>query len=271
MGPVERAQDTVSGELGDPAALVVDDIADDRLIRARRLDGSFVSVRPHHVLPAPDVGEEQRDDGPVVADAVESVRRRELLWKSRDDELEQSLRPEDVLERVLAEVEQLDSVELEVLHDSRRCVREEDLTAMPGGADPRGAVDADADVALLVHEGLGRVDAHTHADLVGAVLQCPLRVDRGRDRRSGPLEGHEEPVARGVYLVASMTVERLAKHEPMPAAYIAEPGAQPSRELGGSLDVGEQKGHRAVRKAGLVSRHVRIVATRRRGGNRWFH
>ena len=77
---------------------------------------------------------------------------------------------------------------------------DEDLAAVPGRADARRAVDADADIAVgAVVVASDGVDAHPDADL-GAVWpavvgQRMLGVGGCRDGVARPLEGHEEGVA----------------------------------------------------------------------------
>ena len=70
--------------------------------------------------------------------------------------------------------------------------REEDLAAVARGADPGGAMDVDAGVALVGDQGLADVDSHPHAD---GVVARPLRLDQpalGLDRRGhGFLERRE--------------------------------------------------------------------------------
>ena len=77
---------------------------------------------------------------------------------------------------------------------------------MTGRADPRGAMDADAVVAALVHVRLGRVDAHPHPDhdvrRTRSSRRARCALSGSRDGVAGSLEGHEEAVARRVDLVA---------------------------------------------------------------------
>ena len=54
-----------------------------------------------------------------------------------------------ILEPVLADVVEAARLEIEIFDDSRGRVRHERLTAVGDGTDPRGAVDADADVPAL--------------------------------------------------------------------------------------------------------------------------
>jgi len=72
---------------------------------------------------------------------------------------------------------------------------------MAGCADPGGAVDADAHVALGSHLWLPGVQAHAHLQLhtfrPRLSREVTLGVDRGCHRVGGRAEGDEERVALG--------------------------------------------------------------------------
>jgi hypothetical protein len=74
------------------------------------------------------------------------VQGRERLRQARDLELEEPLRPVDVLELVRTELA------------SR--VREEHLPAVRNGGDACGAVDAETDISLLADDRLTGVEPH---------------------------------------------------------------------------------------------------------------
>ena len=74
---------------------------------------------------------------------------------------------------------------------------------MPGGRDPRGAVDVDADVALVGHERLAGVEPHPHADRpVRRAPPCPRAAAASASAARG--EGDEERVALRVDLDAAV-------------------------------------------------------------------
>ena len=166
-------------------------------------------------------------------------------WKSRCGE--------QVLEPVLTEVLELHSFDAEVLDDPRSRVREEDLAAVAGRADPSRSMDADTHVALVVDVRLRGVQAHPHA--YRSVRQRALGVDRRRDGVARALERDEETVARGVDLVAVVPGEGVTQELPVLAAHASEVRAELPREIGRSLDVREQERHRSLRQA-----HAAIVA-----------
>jgi len=73
----------------------------------------------------------------------------------------------DVLQVLLAEVADVHAVGQLVADERAGRLRDEDLTAMPGGADARGANDVQPDVALVADGRLAGVQAHADAH-VGA-------------------------------------------------------------------------------------------------------
>src|SRR5574340_204192 len=92
--------------------------------------------------------------------------------------------------------------------------REQDLAAMTGGGDARGAVDIQADIAWADELWGAGVQPEAHADLSlrgpGVRGESLGSLDRRGDgcRRSG--EGDEEAVALGVDLNADVRRKRLA-------------------------------------------------------------
>ena len=130
--------------------------------------------------------------------SVEAPERR----KRAEPQLVDALRAGQVLQAVLAEIDDLVLVDEQVA----RRVREENLPAVPGGRDPGGAVHVHAHIAVLRQQRLARMDAHPHADAV--LLQESLRR-AGRARRiARPAEGDEEGVALGVDLDARRATPR---------------------------------------------------------------
>ena len=84
----------------------------------------------------------------------------------------------------------------------RRGSREQDLPAMPGGADPRRPMDVDPRVALVGDECLADVDPHAHPDVAVAgprlLDQGVLTLDGGRDGLVERGERSEDLVAMRV-------------------------------------------------------------------------
>ena len=99
----------------------------------------------------------------------------------------------DVLQVRLAEVVDADAFGQLVAEQRARRLRDEDLAAVAGRADPRRAHDVEPDVALVADRRLAGVQAHPHADVLRpaatrrraarAVRRRPPRPPTGRARR----------------------------------------------------------------------------------------
>jgi hypothetical protein len=113
-------------------------------------------------------------------------------------ELEEPVRGAEVLQAMLAEVNEL-AVFPEKLP---RRLREQDLPAVARAHDPRRAVDVYADVPLVGHDRFAGVDTDPHPHRTAD--QRGLNVARGGDRASRVRERHEEGVALGADLEPAM-------------------------------------------------------------------
>src|SRR6185312_13166749 len=71
----------------------------------------------------------------------------------------------DVLERLRPEIAERGSLRHVAAEQRPRCLRKEDLAAMTGGADARGADDVEADVALISYRRLTRMQPHADLDV----------------------------------------------------------------------------------------------------------
>ena len=108
-------------------------------------------------VPADEARELRRE---VVGPAVERPDRREVDLEALDRELADALRAE-VLEPVLAEAPERDAGWQRPRHPIRRDLREQDLAAVAGAADPGRPMDVGADVlAVGVERAVARVEAH---------------------------------------------------------------------------------------------------------------
>ena len=102
--------------------------------------------------------------------------------------LEDVLGPCEVAQAVLAEVLQRDAGGQCVLEELRGGLRDEDLTAVGAGHEPRGAVHRWPVVVAVAQLGLAGVQAHAHAQLaevapLGSVELQFARRARHRARR----------------------------------------------------------------------------------------
>ena len=183
--------------------------------------------------------------------------------EARRGQLEQALWLVEVLETMLAQVHERMGgrvVEKQVVGG----LGNEDLAAMPHGADPGRPVDADADVAVARGRRLGGMDGHPDPDrrsLRPALLrQRPLGIDGRADRIARPLERHEERVALRVDLVAVVDADRRADQLLVETEQLAVAiGPDRAQDAGRALDVGEQEGDRAA--GSIVHDAVRIRAS----------
>jgi hypothetical protein len=91
--------------------------------------------------------------------------------------------PREIFQPVLAEIDDANVVRQVVLDELARCVRQQNLTAVRGGADARTAVDTHADVALAADQRLAGVQSHADAERgvlrPGLGGERPLRRDGG--------------------------------------------------------------------------------------------
>jgi hypothetical protein len=155
---------------------------------------------------------------------------------------------------MLAQIDEL-HVRAEVLDDASGRVGDENLTAVARGADPGGAMHAEAVVAGFVEERLRRMDAHPDAHRAG-FLKRALRVDGGCHRGPRSLEDHEEAVACRVDLVAAVTLDRPSQDMVVLVADAAPVGTKLPGEGGRPLDVGEQKRDSSLRQTRTAVGHA---------------
>ena len=186
--------------------------------------------------------ERRRSNG--VFDPLGSAERRKLRLQTLGSHLRDPLRPVDVLQPEEPEVAQEDVRGQVVLHQLARRRRQEHLTAVRDAADPRRAVNGEADVAFAGRVRLTGVDpdADTHRGAIGPRMIGERALDRDgrRDRVRRAAERDEERVALGVYLLAVVGRERLA-HETLLIGQELAVALPPKafEELGRALDVGE--------------------------------
>ena len=134
-----------------------------------------------------------------------------------------------------------------------RRLRQEYLAAVPGGGDPRRAVDVDPDVALVGHDRLARVEPHPHADRPAAERSLP--VGGGRDRVGGARERDEERVPLRVHLDTAVPRKGLPQDAAVLAQQLRVAVAVLLQQSRRALDVGEEEGHCS---AGKIA-HARMI------------
>src|SRR5437870_2755999 len=101
------------------------------------------------------------------------------------------------------EASEADTVREGLEHRRAHGGRHDDLTAVCRGADTRGGMHREADVACIGEGWTPAVNAdpHPHVDPVGPCTRAhrPLDRQRGLERRRGSLEAREEPVRAGAH------------------------------------------------------------------------
>src|ERR671924_883324 len=126
-----------------------------------------------------------------------------------------------------------------------RCAREHDLSPVGGRANPGAAVEVQPHVVLARARRRTRMQAHPHAH--GGPLGPWVASEgalRGDGRSSGLLracEGHEERIALGAKLAATVRLEGCAKEAVMGGENLAVTLPERVEEAGRPLDVGEKK------------------------------
>jgi hypothetical protein len=174
------------------------------------------------------------------------MERRELRAQIDGHHLGQSLRGEQVLEAVLAEIAQLEGAIGTGAAECADRVRDHDLAAIGHRGDPRRAIDVVADDVPGHLHRLAGMQAHPDEDFDSVrprlARERALPFDGGVDRGPGALEQHEERVALRALLGSAVRRKRGAQQLAMalPDGRVAR-GAERKLEPRGALDVGEQE------------------------------
>jgi hypothetical protein len=146
---------------------------------------------------------------------MKRAQRRKRGLDALGGDLEDALRTGQVLERMLAEIDQRHAGRHVVGHQVVGRPRDEDLAAMAGLRDARRPVHVDADQAGVRHHRLAGVDAHAHQDphavRPGLGAERLLAGDRCRQRRTGGAEREVQPVAGRAQLDALVGSERVTQ------------------------------------------------------------
>ena len=163
------------------------------------------------------VGEEREHLGKLALTSDERAgRERQVRCVERlergepsSSELKESFGLSEILEAVLAEVDQFDGVGEEC-----PCLRrDDDLPTVSARRDARGVMDVDAHVSLIGYERLTGVEPDPYAHRRCCKRGLPVQ---GRRRRvAGRTEHEEERVSLGVDLDPAVERERVAKETPV--------------------------------------------------------
>ena len=202
--------------------------------------------RPHRLGLLLAVDEPSRR--PRQVRGVQRPQRRELELEALAAELEQPNRRVDVLQPVIAQVDQ-DLLRAEQVPGR---ARDDDLTAVGGGGDPRRLMDVEAHVARVALLGLAGVDAHSDSDgRPGPRVrgERALRVGRRTDGAGRGREREEERVALRVDLDSLVGHDGFAQHASMRLEDVAVRRPESPQQGRRPLDVGEEQRDRAGGKA----------------------
>ena len=138
------------------------------------------------------------------------------------------------LSRCGPEVPELHSGRHVVLDELTRRIGKQHLPTVPGCADARRPMHAEADVALGVNRGLARMESHAHADAaaVGPCVRrkCGLSIDRGGDGLVGASKRDEEGVSLRADLSPAVRRERRAEERAMVGQEVAVAFGLPLQE-----------------------------------------
>ncbi len=180
---------------------------------------------------------------------VGGSQRREGVLQAGYGQLPDPLGLVEVLQPVLAEVAHVEAVGQGVLDERVGDLRQQDLPAVPGGAQPGRPVYPEPDEPAGPRGRLGGVEAHPDADPgAGRPLVRRQRALGGDRRRHGILGGterDEERIALGVDLPAVVGGEGLPLQALAGGQDVAVAFPVPAYQPGRALDVGEQQRHRA--------------------------
>jgi hypothetical protein len=134
-----------------------------------------------------------------------------------------------------------------------RCLRDENLAAVTGSGNARGAMHVDPDLSLVGHHRFARVQSHAHSDR--SVSERFARRLRGGQRSGRRRKRHEERVSLCAYLDAAVTSELLAKHAMVLGQNVRVPIAELLQKPRRAFDVCAQE-----RDGAMWKRHVRAHA-----------
>jgi hypothetical protein len=183
--------------------------------------------------------------------ATHAPERRERLLQTRGNDLIQMLRLQEILERVLPQVEQRNAGGQVVRDELPGGLRYDDLAPVRGRRDARRTMHIKADVTTSRHDGLARVQPHANAhdsiDRPRVRRQQALRGDGRRDRIARSLEREEETVAGRVDQIPGVLLEAAPHERTLVLEHTRIRRPDLLEQTGGPLDIGEDECDGAAR------------------------
>jgi hypothetical protein len=200
------------GELAQPGAVVVAAAGARRGLQheprladtahARDVHEPRLAQQARDLGQLPGAAEQRRGRRRQVAAArLGGDQRRKGLAQARAIELEQTMAPLQAAQAMLAEIGQLVAFQQPGAE-----VRQQDLPAMAGRHDARGAVQRRTEIVAVAQLGLAGADAHAHRQ-----FEAALRSDRRIDRAARRGKGGGDAVAGVLEEVAAMGPHRLTQ------------------------------------------------------------
>ena len=192
--------------------------------------------------------------GQVVAQAriAERAQRREVLVQARCQELEHMLGTAEVLQPVLAQVAQPRLLAGELGDHSAQ----EHLAAVPGGEQPRDAVDRRPEEVAVALLALAQVHRHPHTQprRVGPRLGRERRLPGARGRDGVPRAGERraEGIADGLDHAPAMLLDDTAQELVVARQRRRHRGGVALPQPRAALDVGEQQCDRRVHATDVI-------------------
>ncbi len=190
----------------------------------------------------------------IVRSGVERAQSGKVVLHAGDDELPEMLGMLEVLQPMLAEVAQIDTIRQRLAQQRPRRRRDQDLPAMADARDAAGPMDVEADVGLRREARLPGMETDPDADFAAlrprlggqrALRPHGCRHGAGRGR-----EGHEEGVALGADLHAVAGREGLAEQLLVTLEQGGPAVSLRAEQAGRALDVAEEEGDGAGQELG---------------------
>ena len=174
--------------------------------------------------------------------ARDRLQRREVGPQPAERELVETLRPGEVLEQVLAEVERFHPA----AGQGACLTTQEDLAAVGCSHHAGRTMNVEPDVVAVEQSRLAGVETHADADRAArrprVLGERTLSGGRSRDGVRRARECDEERIALGVDLVAVVGAERLPEEAAVRLEQLVVTVTRLVQQARGALDVGEQEG-----------------------------